>query len=162
MAFDIISEVEKVYDEYADLLYRIALTHTADSHDAMDAVHDVFVKYATLRKSFKNEEHRKAWLIRSTVNRCHDLFRRAQVRRYTPIEEVDEIAAENDLAPAVREMLESLPDNYKTVLVLHYLEGFSVEECATILGLSVSAVKMRLSRAREMVNEKHKKEDFYV
>ena len=156
------TDLEKVYDEYSDMLYRIALTHTANQHDAMDVVQDVFVKYATLKKTFDDASHLKAWLIRVTVNRAHDLFRKNKVRSYTPLEEVYDLPeCENNLSLAVREMLEALPEKYKTVLVLYYFEGFSVEETAAILELSVSAVKMRLSRAREILNVSHKLEDFY-
>jgi len=162
MAPNLHTDLEKVYDEYSDMLYRIALTHTADQHDAMDVVQDVFVKYATVKKKFDNALHEKAWLIRVTVNRAHDLSRKNKVRSYTPLDEVYDLPdEENNLSLAVREMLESLPEKYKTVLVLHYFEGFSVEETAGILDISVSAVKMRLLRAREVLNVSHKPEDFY-
>lgn len=162
MAIELSDGFEKVYDNYADMLYRIALTHSNDAHDAMDAVQDVFVKLVSLEKQFTDEEHRKAWLIRSTINRCHDLSRRASIRFYTPLEEAYELPEEENRLPLrVKEALEGIPEKFKTVLVLHYLEGFSVEETAEILKLSLSAVKMRLSRAREYLKEKHQKEDFY-
>ena len=154
--------LEILYDEYADLLYRIALTHSQNQHDAMDAVQDVFVKVASLDKSFSDKEHQKAWLIRLVINRCHDLSRKLRVRHYTPLEEVYDFPDENSrLSPNVREMLDGLPEKFKTVLVLHYLEGFSVEEISAILNISISAVKMRLSRARDFVKDKHEKEEFY-
>ncbi len=163
MAFALDTEIEKVYDEYADQLYRIALSHSGNKEDAMDAVQDVFVKYASINKIFLDEEHRKAWFIRVTVNRCRDLNRKGKVRHYTPLEEVYDVPdKENDLPLRVKEMLEDMPEKFKAVLILHYLEGFSVEETSEILKLSLSAVKMRLSRARDYVKEKHKKEDFYV
>ena len=157
------TELEKVYDEYADMLYRIALSHSGNSHDAMDAVQDVFIKLTSDKLSFKDEEHRKAWLIKATVYRCIDLMRKRQIRIYTPIEEAYDLPnEENSLPSSVKAMLESLPQKFKSMLILHYLEGFSVEEIANIFGLSVSAVKMRLSRARDYVKEKYKLEDFYV
>ncbi len=155
--------LEKLYDEYADLLYRIALTHSLNQHDAMDAVQDVFLKFVSIDKTFTDEEHQKAWFIRLVINRCHDLTRKNQVREYIPLDEVYDVAdEESHLSPSVKEMLEGLPEKFKTVLVLHYLEGFSVEETAMILKLSVSAVKMRLARARDYIKDKHKKEEFYV
>ena len=157
------TDFEKVYDEYADMLYRIALSHSGNSHDAMDAVQDVFIKLTSNNVAFKDDEHKKAWLIRATVNRCIDFKRKWQIRSYTPIEEAYDIPDEkNTLPSAVKAMLECLPQRFKTVLILHYLEGFSVDETAKILNLSVSAVKMSLSRARDYVKEKYKLEDFYV
>ena len=154
--------LEKLYDEYADLLYRIALTHSQNQHDAMDAVQDVFVKLVSMDKSFSDKEHQKAWLIRLVINRCHDLSRKLRVRQYTPLEEVYDFPEEDSrLSSNVMELLDGLPEKFKTVLVLHYLEGFSVEETADILKISVSAVKMRLSRARDLIKDTHKKEEFY-
>ena len=154
--------LEKLYDEYADLLYRIALTHSQNQHDAMDAVQDVFLKVASLNKAFSDKNYEKAWLIRLVINRCHDLSRKIRIRQYTPLDEVYDFPDdESKLSPNVREMLDGLPEKFKTVLVLHYLEGFSVEETADILKLSVSAVKMRLSRARDFVKDTYKKEEFY-
>ncbi len=156
------NDFEKIYDEYADLLYRIALTHSANQYDAMDAVQDVFVKFASSDKVFSDKEHQKAWFIRLVINRCHDLSRKLHVRQYTPLDEVYDFPDEDSrLSPNVREILDGLPEKFRTVLVLHYLEGFSVQETADILKLSVSAVKMRLSRAREFVKEKHEKGEFY-
>ena len=156
------TDFEKVYDEYSDMLYRIALTHTANAHDAMDVVQDVFLKFVSLKKNFCDEVHQKAWFIRITVNRCHDISRKNKLRSHSSLEEAYNLAdEENNISPAVKDMLDSLPEKLKTVMVLHYFEGFSVEEIANILELSVSAVKMRLNRARESLKISHKLEDFY-
>ena len=156
------NEIEKLYDEYSDLLYRLALTHSSNAEDASDAVHDVFLKYASSPKLFFDEEHRKAWFIRVTINRCLDLHRKNKVRSYSPLDEAYDIPSEeNGISRDLKEMLDSLPENYRSVLVLHYLEGFSVEETAKLLKLSESAVKMRLNRAREYVKSSYNKEDFY-
>lgn len=154
--------LEKLYDEYADLLYRIALTHSQNQYDAMDAVQDVFVKIASLNKQFLDKEYQKAWLIRLVINRCHDLSRKIRIRQYTPLEEAYDIPDEDSqISPNIKDALNSLPEKLKSVLVLHYLEGFSVEETAGILKISVSAVKMRLSRARDLVKVTFEKEEFY-
>ena len=84
--------------------------------------------------------------------KCRDLQRRNAVRRYTPLEDAEHIASPEDsetseLLAAVR----SLPDKLHEVVVLHYLEGFSVEETARCLRISVSAVKMRLTRGRQAI-----------
>jgi len=151
--------VEEAYKTYADLLYRLALSHLAHPEDAMDAVQDVFVKYSTSSPAFRDKEHERAWLIRVTINRCHDLQRRRAIRRYEPLEDHADLAdtAENT-RPAVLEAVDTLPESQRDPVVLHYLEGFSIEETARILRLSVSAVKMRLSRARDALRNAFGKE----
>ena len=161
MAFFNTVDVEKLYDEYADLLYRIALSHVGNREDAMDAVQDVFVKYVTLKKKMTDNDYRKSWFIRVTINRCYDLLRRRSVRDYTPLDDVGEIAVsdEYDLPRNINTMLECVSEKYRTVLVLHYIEGFSIEEIAKIFNVTPSAVKMRLMRAREAVKAKHNEEN---
>ncbi|MBR5314010.1 MAG: RNA polymerase sigma factor [Clostridia bacterium] len=162
MAFYNGKNAEELYDKYADMLYRIALTHSHDSEDAMDAVQDVFVKCFTLQKIFFDEEHCKAWLIRATINRCHDITRKKKVRSYVPLDEIYDVPEQKEgIAPDLKSLLDELLEKYKDVVVLHYLEGFSIEECAKILSLSVSAVKMRLMRAREFVKQSYTKEELY-
>ena len=141
--------LQAAYDAYSDLLYRVALSHLQNSEDALDAVQDVFLKLHTSRKSFRDRDHERAWLLRVTVNRCHDLARRRNVRAYTPLEDVEHLASQENERPAVLREVDLLPQGLKSAVVLHYLEGFSVDETASILKLSPSAVKMRLSRARD-------------
>ncbi len=142
-------DFQTVYDTYADRLYRVALSHLQHSEDAMDAVQDVFMKFHASGKRFRDHDHEQAWLLRVTINRCHDLARRRNVRAYTPLDEVEHLASDEDERPAVLAEVDRLPQALKSAVVLHYLEGFSVEETAAILKLSSSAVKMRLSRARD-------------
>ncbi len=144
---------EIAYNKYADILYRIALSHMSHREDAEDVVQDVFIKYVQSSIEFSDDEHEKAWLIRVTVNRCRDLLRRRTIRRYVTFDEIEEIAEEDGTEDesGVISLVSSLPDKYKSVMVLHYLEGYSVEKTASILGLSLSAAKMRLSRGREML-----------
>ena len=151
--------VQAAYDAHADLLYRLALSHLRHSEDAMDAVHDVFLKFADAPRSFQSEEHERAWFVRVTINRCHDLQRRRRLRLHDAIDDHYETAAPVDnTRPAVLETIDRLPENQKDAVVLHYLEGFSVEETAKLLKLSVSAAKMRLSRARDMLKSIIEKE----
>ena len=70
------ADLEAAYGRYADMLYRLALSHLGVVEDAEDAVHDVFEKYINTSPSFKDGEHEKAWFVRVTVNRCHDLLRK--------------------------------------------------------------------------------------
>lgn len=144
----ITEQFEEIYEKYSNTLYRLALTHLLSKEDAEDVVHDVFMKYINSTPRFFGEEHEKAWFIRVTVNQCHDAARRRIIRTHAPLEDAVNLASEMG-AGEVTEAVLGLDDTYKTPILLHYYEGYSVEECARILRISVSAVKMRLARARE-------------
>lgn len=147
------SDLEAVYDRYADMLYRLALSHLAVREDAEDAVHDVFAKYIDTEPVFKDDVHEKAWFVRVTVNRCHDLQRKRTKRNHDTLESAHDVAITDSEEPEIFHVIHSLPEKYRAVVVLHYLEGYSVEETASLLKLSISAVKMRLSRGRDCIKE---------
>ncbi len=151
------NEIAQAYDRHADVLYRLALSHLGSREDAEDAVQDAFAKYISAAPDFPNEEQERAWLIRVTVNCSLDLLRKRKHRNHVPLEELEEVlpAAEEpqDSAAELLETLRSIPEKLRSALVLHHLEGCSVEQTARALGISVSAVKMRLSRGREVLKE---------
>ena len=148
------NEIAEAYDRHADMLYRLALSHVQSREDAEDVVQDVFAKYITAAPHFPDEEQERAWLIRVTVNRSLDLLRRQKRRSYVPLEDVEELIpaapeGNRDDTAELMETLRCIPEKHRAAIVLHHLEGCSVEQTARSLGISVSAVKMRLSRGRE-------------
>ena len=143
---------DAVFLQYGDMLYRVALAQLGNDDDAQDAVQDVFVKYIAAPPTFDNENHEKAWFLRTTVNQCHDLNRRNKIRTFFPLDDAQHIASESQEGlHDLLSLVSQLPPIYKDVVILHSLEGFSVEETAKILDISLSATKMRLSRAREIL-----------
>lgn len=149
--------IESVFLQYGDMIYRVALTHIGNDVDAQDVVQDVFVKYLTSQPSFKDKNHEKSWLLRTTINHCIDLSRKQKIRDCLPLEYASDIAVDNsDELSDLMMLISKLPTNYKDVVILHYLEGFTIEETANILKISISATKMRLSRARDTLKSSGK------
>lgn len=142
------ADLSRVYDLYADQLYRLSYSMLLSREDAEDAVHEVFMKYLHKLPRFSDGEHEKAWLLRVTINQCHDHARRLKYRSHLPLEEAAHFCSETG-SGEVTEAVLLLEDKQKEVVLLHYFEGYRVEEIAQILRVSVSAVKMRLMRARE-------------
>ncbi len=147
------SNMELMYSKYADLLYRLALSHLQSAQDAEDAVQDVFMKYISAMPRFADENHEKGWFVRVTVNVCRDRLRKMKHRAYVPLEDVHNLAQHENTDSGIFELIEKLAERYKTVIVLHYLEGYSVEEISELLKISASAVKMRLSRGRDILKK---------
>ena len=156
-------DISAVYSEYSDMLYRIALMQLGNKEDAMDCVQDVFVKYMSVGVLFSSKEHEKAWFIRLTVNRCHDLYRKNRLRDHDELTSAEHISYCENFSEdrvSVAQAIEQLPEKIRSVVILHYLEGFSVEETADILKAGRSAVKMRLSRGRDALKAILEKEEF--
>lgn len=144
--------IDAVFKKYGDMLYRLVLARLGNDADAQDVVQDVFIKYITTKPEFKDINHEKAWFLRTAINRSNDLARKQKIRNFLPIEDAFNITADdkNSLKDLMF-LISQLSPIYKDVVILHYLEGFNLEETAEILNISLSAVKMRLSRAKEML-----------
>ena len=141
---------------HTPMLLRLACTRLENPADAEDAVQEVFLKLLTACPAFRDAEHEKAWLIRTTLHRAADL-RKAAARRNVPLEEALLAAApepEDRLLAAVR----ALPEKYGTVIHLHYYEGYSLKEIGKLLGLPAATVGTRLARGRERLRQSLKEE----
>lgn len=150
---------ETVYSSYADMVYRLALSYLNHREDAQDVTQDVFTKYMCGLHIPMDKEHEKAWFIRVTINQCHDCLRRKKHRMHISLDEMEDFPGhEQEIPFMLQETLQCLPEKYRTVVILHYLEGFSVQEISSICKISVSAVKMRLLRGRELLKEELRKE----
>ena len=146
---------EEIIETYADMVYRIAVTRVGSSADAEDIFQEVFLRYSryACRHAFESEEHRRAWLIRVTLNCSKTFWSSAWRSKTVPLEEENcgvQLATEeqNELF----ESLQALPEKYRTVLHLFYFEDLTTEEIGKVLRLRPS-VRMRLSRGREQLRE---------
>ena len=101
---------------------------------------------------FRDAEHEKVWLIRVATNICRDMIRFRIRHPKVSIDEVENTLAAPEEKEILRELLE-LPVKQKTVIYLHYVEGYQVKEMADILGIKESAVKVRLMRGRRQMRE---------
>ena len=149
--------VREAVEEYGDMLYRICLVMLRNKADAEDAVQDTFIRYMQKAPAFSSDGHEKAWLIKVAANICKDMLRQ---RNRTA--ELDEDAL-NTLTAAdedshILEALTQIPEKFRIVLTLHYIEGYKVNEIAEMIGKTSSAVKMRLAKGRKLLEEKYRKE----
>ena len=148
-------EFTRAVERHQDAVYRVALHALGSPQDADDAVQEVFLRLYTAQKTFESEEHLRRWLLRVTVNWCRDVLRSPWRRRTAPLE--GQLPAEPEFEAPEQEALYravlSLPERYRLVLGLFYYEELSVKEIAGLLGLEVSAVTTRLSRARKKLKE---------
>ena len=149
-------QISRLVAEYSPMLLRLACTRLRDAADAEDAVQEAFLRLLTLRPVFRDAEHEKAWLIRTTLHRAADL-QRAAAKRNVPLEEAAQAAVpepESALLDAVR----ALPEKYSAVIHLHYYEGYSIREIAKLLGVPSPTVGTRLARGRERLRQLLKEE----
>lgn len=153
--------------EYEKNVYNIALRMTGNSEDAADMTQEAFIKAYNSLKSFRGDSKFSVWLYRIVSNVCLD-FLRSKNRRPTvslSVEDDDGEDAQLDVADesqspellldrkltrdSVRRGLDSLPPDYRQILLLREIQGLSYDEIAQALSLEVGTVKSRIFRARK-------------
>ncbi len=147
---DIGNDIRQTVTKYSDMLYRICIVILCNEQDVQDAIQDTFCRYLEKAPDFHDEEHEKAWLIRVATNICRDMVRFQLRHPKVYIDDLENCLAAPEHRETLRELLE-LPVKQKTVIYLHYVEGYQIKEIAEILGITEGAVKMRLCRAREQM-----------
>ena len=155
--------VSELIDKYTDMVYRIAFSRTQNVHDAQDITQDVFLKYIKYTQAgnvFREEEHRKAWLLKVAVNTGNTFVKTAWARHRASLTEVGEMAQNMEDKSEVYYAVMELPEKYRIPIHLFYFEELSIREIAGILKMSETAVKSRLHRAREMLKDKLKEADY--
>ncbi|MBR5619521.1 MAG: RNA polymerase sigma factor [Clostridia bacterium] len=137
------------FETYTDTVYRVAVHNTRSVSDAEDVTQETFLRLLQCRKAFRDTEHLKAWLIRVTINLCKNHLR--DTRREIPAEDVPApLHAETD---SVLDAVRALPENERNAVYLHYYEGYTAAEIASILSSRTNTVLSWLRRGRETLRE---------
>lgn len=132
---------------WGDMVWRLALARTRHVQDSEDVFQEVFARFFRHEAELDSDEHRKAWLIRCTIN-CTNTLLSARWRSYLPLEEAVLQAVPAEDREVYRAVL-ALPKPYRTAIHLHCCEGYSVAEIAALTGAKEGTVKSWLSRGRE-------------
>ena len=147
--------VKDATEKYGDMIFRLALCRLQNIQDAEDVYQESFLRMLKKADTSWNEEHMKAWLIRTALNLCTDILRGRGRFSETPIDPAsvlsDNMKAEEIL---IWKEVAALPDKYRTVIHLYYAEGYDTAEIARILHMPHSTVRVRLKRGREMLKKR--------
>ena len=128
-----------------------------NEQDAQDAVQETVIRYFLKAPPFRDREHEKAWLLRVATNKCRDIqrfhVRHPQLDPETLVKKTPDTSDSGIL-----EALTALPEKYRLVLTLYYVEEYRIGDIANIIRRIPSAVKMRLQKGRKLLEEIYRKE----
>ena len=145
------NDLEMAVREYGHRVQSLAFVYLKNKFDAEDAAQEVFLTYLRRAPRFLTAQKEKSWLMTVTVNKCRDMLR-AKHREELPLtEDLSYIPTEE--SDVLRAVLE-LEDTYRVPIHLHYYEGYSIKEIATLLRVRPGTVGSRLSRGREMLKKR--------
>jgi len=157
---------------HMDALYRTALRMTKNSNDAEDLVQEAFIKAYRYWDRFETGSNCRAWLFKIMTNIfINDYRSKARSPMAVNVDEIDDSFLYGQLATGlkaddpekqlfakifdddVKKAIECLPDDFRLVVVLSFLEGFSYQEIADIADLQLGTVKSRLHRGRKLLQK---------
>ena len=148
------TELIAAMEAYGPMVYRLALCRMQNAADAEDVYQDVFLRLLQQKLPCSDPEHTKAWLIRTTLNRCTDIGRFRLRRPAIPLEEAAELASPpSPQDSALWDAVSGLPVKFRLVIHLHYAEGYSTKEIAALLSIPPATVRTRLRRGREKLKQ---------
>jgi RNA polymerase sigma-70 factor (ECF subfamily) len=140
----------RLAEEYAGRLYAVAFRMLGHRADAEDAVQRALTKCYAARATYSPRWAASTWLYRALSNVCID-----ELRRRRPRAELDEAVAGTAARSIehldVRRAFDAVPREARLLLALHYVDGLSYRELATVRGISVNTVKSQLARGKAIM-----------
>ena len=163
-------DVDQAVRQYADMVYRLAVSNTRVTQDAEDVFQEVFVKLVRYKDKIEDEEHLKNWLIRVTINEARRIEGSGWKKNvsldttddddteWTPPDEETDTSPEDAFLTTERnesilEKVRELPQKYREVIHLHFYEEMKITEISQMLGVNEATVKTRLRRAKDILEK---------
>lgn len=156
-AFDLI------YKDYSAAMYSICLRYTKNEDKAADVLQEAFIKIYQKRESFNPDYSLGGWIRRIVINEAINLYRAdkkfefIEDERYFEAEEEVEVSIDDsnqNIKVILSEILDELPDGYRTVFTLYVLDNLKHHEIAEVLSISVNTSKTQLMKARKLIQLK--------
>jgi RNA polymerase sigma-70 factor (ECF subfamily) len=145
----------ELYDTHVDRVYRLAYRMTGDSHQAEEYTQETFIKVYDRLGTFRGEAALSTWITSVALSVVLNGMRSARRRkdREHDLEQADRMVtverrADPDLKIRLKAAINALPEGYRTVFLMHDVEGFTHQEIAASLGVQEGTSKANLSRAR--------------
>jgi RNA polymerase sigma-70 factor (ECF subfamily) len=150
---------EKLAQELSRPLWRYLKRYTGDPAVADDLLQETLLRIARGLPAFAGRSNVRTWAFSIATHAAADYFRKPDRRLHIvemseandPADAdrmIDERVVTDEMNACVRQVIDSLPDDYRAPLVLHDLEGLTVEQTAEICGCSLATAKIRIHRAR--------------
>ncbi len=163
-------DFDDIFRKFERPIYNYLLHLTQNQAEAEDLVQETFIRVYDKLKTFRGEASLSTWIYHIATNVSIDHFRRSTTHQAKTIESLEESdlervcidenmpspddqVAQSEMSDCVQNFIQRLPLSYRTVLLLHDVQGLKVQDIADVLGCSLDIVKIRLHRARNKLKE---------
>jgi RNA polymerase sigma-70 factor (ECF subfamily) len=161
-------EFEQIYSDYQPKVHRY-LTRLVGAKEAEDLTQEVFLKVSKALSGFRNDAQLSTWIYKIATNTAIDRIRMVSFKQtnHNQLNEdfeeivksvpggqlVDQQVVRNEMNECINAYIETLPEKYRTILILSEIEGLKNQEIAEITDLNIGIVKIRLHRAKEKIKQ---------
>ena len=137
------------------MLFNICYGYTKSKVESEDLIQNIFLKYLKYNKTFKTLDDEKYYLIRTTINECKNYIKSGFKKKEIINQEIidNSPSLQNNELAILKRTIDLLDDKYKVVIILYYYQSFNINEIANILKISISSVKKRLERGRNILKQ---------
>jgi RNA polymerase sigma-70 factor (ECF subfamily) len=153
------SAQEALYNRFASKMMGICMRYAGDHDLAADMLQEGFIKVFRYLHQFRGEGSAEGWIRRIMVNTALAHLRKQKALQYkVPLSEADECSEDETATPSMNaddlmELVQQLPDGYRTVFNLYAIEGYEHQEIAEMLGISEGTSKSQVARARRWLKK---------
>jgi RNA polymerase sigma factor (sigma-70 family) len=150
---------KSIYNDLSGTMYSLCLRYAKDKDEANDFFQDGFVKVFLNLSKFRHEGSFEGWARQIFVRTCLDFIKKRKLN-YSEIDEVASLEADNISGfeklsmDDLMKIIQSLPEGYRTIVNLYFIEGYTHNEIADMLGIAEGTSKSQLSRARIILKKK--------
>lgn len=151
-----IDDTKTAVEKYSRLVFGLALSNTGSRADADDVFQETFLAYHQHTGGFNDDEHTKAWLIRTTINMSRRVTSSSWRKRRASLEndpKSDDFTLKTEKQTIIHNAVNSLPDKYRIPIWLFYFAGLPTKSISKALKITDNTVRSRLSRGRTMLKE---------
>lgn len=144
----------KIYENYQTDIFRLIFSYTLNIADTKDILQETFIKYyKNINKINYDDIGIKKWLVKVALNNVKNYKKNNWKSKTLLFDEKNSPSISQNSSLEMFETLNKLNKKYLIPIYLYYYEGYSIEEIAKLLKISKSAIKMRLSRAKEILKK---------
>ncbi|TBL68356.1 RNA polymerase sigma factor SigW [Paenibacillus thalictri] len=162
----------QLVDMYKDKIYHLAYRMMSNKQEAEDVVQETFLRVFTNLERYDDQQKFSTWIYRIATNLCIDRLRKRKAT-YSLDAETNEsegtdfysFMPSNEDTPEkqlilsetqqqIRESIDELPEKYKSIVILRYLQDMSLQEISDVLTMPITTIKTRLHRGREFLRKK--------
>jgi len=153
---------KELFDMYKDKVFSTAVRMLGNSQDAEDTTQDIFIKIFKNINNYRGDSSLSTWIYKVTINTCLDnLKKRKKHEKDKSSDEIDDISSlpYGEIQPGtihiiIEKEIQKLPEGYRTVFILHEIDGFKHEEIAKIMNITQGTSKSQLFKAKSILRKK--------